>query len=89
MPKMFFFNRLVTPHMYSVAPCRGLTPRLGTTAPENVGIEHYCTMLHYRPLMDDDNALRALLSPLQMATPQMILSFTGEVETAQCPGSIE
>lgn len=34
-------------------------------------------------------SLRALLSPLQMATPQMILSFTGEVETALFPGSIE
>lgn len=40
--------------------------------------------------MGDDNvSLKALLSPLQMATPQMILSFTGEVETALFPGSIE
>lgn len=42
--------------------------------------------------MDDDNvslSVLALVSSLQMATPQTISSFTGEVETAQCPGSTE
>lgn len=33
--------------------------------------------------MDGDNV--SGFFPLQMDTPQMILSFTGEVETAQCP----
>lgn len=49
---------------------------------------HYCTMLPSRPIACNYN-VRAFLSPLQMATPRMILSFTGEVETAQCLASIE
>lgn len=47
-------------------------------------------MMYYRAVMDDVNvslSVQALVSPVQMATPQMILSFTGEVETEQCRAS--